>query len=284
MTRGELQFRLLKAFPSLDLTLLEGWISDEYAMILGELPWQRLNSVGVLRTFAPYSTGTVSLTQGSTAVIGNGTVFTASMDALGFRVPGRNEIYEFSYGGATSGVLDRPYEGPTAATSAYKIFQHIYVMPTDCRMLDENAFAGFTLGPLRRLDRSQLNQADPNRSDFGTPRVWASYMDDSSTPPRLQVELSPIPDAAVGIPFTYSADQSLPGTGAAFLAWIQSSALVEGVTAKIKAHLRDYVGAAYHTGTAKKALDNMLTSEAQGMAPMEMQLPSHYTSHRLRRW
>jgi hypothetical protein len=109
-------------------------------------------------------------------------------------------------------------------------------------------------------------------------------MDDGSTPPRLQVEFSPIPDAVYGIPFVYGSDLSLPGTGVPFQAWMQPAALVEGVTAKIKAQLKDYVGAQLHLGRSRDALSNMRSSEAQGMAPAVMKLPSHYTSHRYKRW
>lgn len=271
-------------FPGVDLTIIEGFSTDRYAEILAEIPWQRLNTDSRILTKAPYSTGTVALTNGSASVTLTGGTWTAAMSGIGFRATGRDEIYEFTFGSATTGTLDRPYEGPTATSGTYKIFQHVYVMPSDCRMLEDNAFETFTLGPLKRMNRSELNLSAPNRGEHGTPRIWATYMDDASTPPRIQVEFYPIPDAAIGIPFSYSADAELSTASPAVLAWMNPSALVEGVTASIKRHLKDYMGAAEHAKVAAKSLANMRTSEAQGMEKMTMRLPAFYTAHRRARW
>jgi hypothetical protein len=59
--------------------------------------------------------------------------------------------------------------------------------------------------------------------------------------------------------------------------------MVEAVTAKIKNYLKDYMGAQAHMANAKLALVNMLSSEAQGMAPASMQLDPYFTRHRSRR-
>lgn len=286
MTYGQLKFRLVKAFPGVDIDLIEGWIADRYAEILGELPWSRQNANSILQTIAPYADGTLTLNAGSTAVTGSATAFISAMTGRGLRVTGRAEIYQFTQLTGTTGTLDRPYEGLNGVGLGYQIFQHVYVMPSDCRMLQDDAFDG-----MRRLSTGTLTQQRnwplggiQAVTFVGLPTGWASYMDDGSTPPRLQVEVYPIPDKVYSLPFTYSADSSLPATGAAFLTWFQPAALVEGVTAKIKAHLKDYTGAQLHAVTAKAALANMRTSDAQGMGPMEMHLPSFYTAHRRRRW
>jgi hypothetical protein len=67
----------------------------------------------VLQTTAPYSTGTVAVTEGSAAVTGTDTVWTAGMSGREFRVTGRDEIYTFTRTGNTTGTLDRNYEGDT---------------------------------------------------------------------------------------------------------------------------------------------------------------------------
>lgn len=284
MTYGQVKLRLTQMFPGISLDLIEGWINDRYAEILGEIPWQRQNVTGVLQTLAPYTAGTVTLSNGSNAVTGAGTTFTTAMTGRAFRVTGRSEIYEFTQTGATAATLDRPYEGPDGAALAYTIFQHVYLMPADCRILQAEAFANFQYGPLLRLDRSELNTSDPSRNQAGVPRAWASYMDDSSTPPRLQVELYPVPDAVYSIPFTYGADAgALSGTTTVLQVWLQPTALIEGVVSKAKRHLKDYAGAQLAAVDAKNALLNMRTSEAQGMPNARLTLGSYYTRHRLRR-
>jgi hypothetical protein len=272
-------------FPSVPLDLVEGAINDRYAEILGELPWQRQNYQAMLQTTAPYNTGTVAVTQGSAAITLTGGTWLQAMNGLSFQTAdpntpsGSGSPYVFSYFSATTGTLDRPYEGATSAASGYAISQSIYLLPSDCRLLEDNAFA-----PLQRFTHQSLSLSDPYRIATGRPTAWASYQDDSSTPPLLQVELWPTPDTAVGIPYTYAGDAgALSATSAIVQVWIQPTALIEGAIAKLKRFLKDYTGATLAEAAAKTALQNMRTSEAQGMSPATMRLDRYYTAHRLKR-
>jgi hypothetical protein len=349
MTYGQLKFRLTKAFPGVDLDLIEGWIADRYAEILGELPWSRQNVEAMLLTSAPFVTGVAAVQSGSSAVSLVGATWSSSLNGRAFRVASRSEFYQFTFVSTTTASLDRPYEGPqvalalgsslsSGATSmtltsnavtvnqqylidsesvlvtgitgdvaqitraqsgtvaashsngaavnplvGYSIFQHIYPLPSNCRLLQDDAFSG-KFGPMTRFTHGELNLSDPRRVANGVPTSWASYMDDSSVPPNMQVELYPVPDKEVGIPFTYVADAgALTDTTTIIQIWMQPAALLEGVTAKIKAHLKDYTGAQLHAAAADGALKVMRRAEAQGIAPARMQLDSYYTSHRLRR-
>lgn len=283
MTYGQLKFRLTKAFPGVDLDLIEGWIGDRYADIMGELPWTRLNVQGMLITAAPYAIGTVSVTEGSTSVILTGGTWSDAMKGRAFRVTGRSEFYEFTPADDVTGSLDRPYEGGDSTAAGYSIFQHIYPLPANCRILQDDAFSN-RFGPMTRFSHGELNLSDPRRVQSGVPQTWASYMDDNSIPPNMQVELYPVPDCAIGIPFTYVADADpLSAASQILQVWMQPAAMIEGVTAKIKMHLKDYAGAQLHAAAAMGALKNMRSSEAQGMAPARMKLDPYYTSHRSRR-
>jgi len=280
MTYGDLKLRLTQMFPSVGLDLLEGWAQDRYAELLGELPWSHQDYSSVLQTTAAFTTGTVTVTEGSAAVQLAGAEWSASMAGRAFRVTGRNEWYAFSYADATDGILDRPYEGPTTTGAGYSIFQHIYQLASDCRLLQNDAFDG-----LKRYSRSQLDATDRHRVANGEPCIWVSYMDDSSVPPLMQVELYPVPQVAHGIPYTYSGEAApLTSTSAPVQAWLQPTALVEGVVARVKRHLKDYPGAAAAEVAALAALKNMRSSEAQGMAPGEMRIDEFFTRHRAKRW
>ena len=280
MTYGQIKFQMKKMFPGVDLDLIELWINQRYDEILGELPWTRLNVESVLVTAAPFSDGTVAVAQGSNSLTLTGSAWSSRMSGRAFRIAGQSEYYQFTYADDTTATLDRPYEGPNSAAAGYSIFQAVYVLPADCRMLDDNAFS-----PLKRMDRSQLNQSDPWRVQSGKPGIFCSYMDDASTPPRLQVELYPVPDSAVGLPFTYQSDGGDLSAAATILqVWIQSTALVSGVEAKIRRHLKDLAGSQLAAAEAKAALANMRTSNAQGMAPAQMKMDGYLTSHRRGRW
>ena len=286
MTLGTLRMRLLKQYPGTDADILDGYIADRYGEILQSLAWSRLEKSLVLQTVAPYQTGTVTVTAGSPAVTLAGAAWTAGMTGRQFRVTGDNAFYGFTYATATTGTLDRPYQGTGGSLAAYSIYQSIYAMPPDCRILEDNAFTTPDLGPLQRLSRDQLNLSAPSRPTFGTPMNWASFMDDTNTPPDMQVELYPCPDASIGIPFHYTAELLQPGTGsAAFAAWMEpATALVEGVSSKILRLQKDYNGAQLAAAEAQKALSTMRANEALRQPVTRMRLPDYLIRHRLNRW
>ena len=132
MTYGQLKLRLTQAFPSISLDLIEGWVNDRYQEILGELPWFRENIQAVLETSAPYTTGTVSVVQGSSNLTLTGGAWDASVHGVGFRVTGQPDYYEFSATSPTTGLLERAYDGPTADGAAYSLFQFVFPLPANC--------------------------------------------------------------------------------------------------------------------------------------------------------
>lgn len=287
MTIGTLKFRLTKMFPGVDIDVIEGFIADRYSEILHELPWSRLEKTTILQTTAPYTAGTVALTNGSAAVTLTSGTWTSGMTSFAFRVAGRDEIYTFTYVSGTTGTLDRAYEGSGVTAAGYSIFQYVYRMPADCRQLDDGAFSEFTLGPLAMLSFGELQRAFPSFPATGSPRIWAPYMDDSSSPPRVQVALYPVPDTSIGIPLTYTSEGTTPTASSAITAvWMEpASALVEGVMGKICGCplVKDYGGATFHATNAAMALKTMRNAESNRIGPAKMELPDHYTSHRARR-
>lgn len=284
MTYGAIRLFLTQLYPGLNPDLIDGWINQRYTSILDQLSWSRLRVNAILQTTAPYTDGTVTMTAGSADVALTGGTWTAPMTGLSFRVSGRSEFYTFTQTGAAAGTLDRPYEGDTNAAASYSIFQRIYTLPSNCRLLDDDAFSG-ALGVFRRLSRAQLDESAPGRPSSGTPQIWASSFDDNSTPPVMQVELYPVPDAAIGIPYTYIADQAeLSGTGVAILAWVRSACLTAGVQADILNHLEKFGAADRAEAKYMRELSTMRGNEARRDGPSQMALASHYTSHRARRW
>lgn len=281
MTYGQLKFRLTKAFPGVDADLIEGWITDCYGEILGAIPWTRLDVEAILQTTAPYSTGTVSATQGSTALVLTGGAWTSSMSGIAFRLGTDQEEYQFTFTDLTHGSVDRNYIGATNALATYSIYQAIYPLPADCRFLDEDAFDSFELGPLKRLRFEQGQRNLSNGNWLGRPESWWPYMDDGSTPPQMQVKLWPVPDQAYGIPFTYASEAATPsGTSFTLLPWTSPTCLIEGSTARIKRHLKDYTGSELAKAAYTVALENMKSDEAYRRGPTTMIMASHYTAHR----
>lgn len=284
MTYGAIRLFLTQLYSGLNPDLIDGWIQQRYTSILDSLSWSRLKVDAILQTTAPYAAGTVAVAAGSADVALTGGTWIAAMTGRSFRVSGRSEFYTFTQASDTTGTLDRPYEGEANGAAGYSILQRIYTLPADCRLLEDDAFTG-ALGLFRRLSRAQLDASAPGRPSSGTPQIWASSMDDDSTPPRMQVELYPIPDAAIGIPYTYVADEAeLTGTGVAILAWVRSAALIAGVQADICNHLEKFGAADRYEAKYTRELSTMRGNEARRDGPSQMALASHYTSHRSRRW
>lgn len=156
--------------------------------------------------------------------------------------------------------------------------QGIYTLPANCGLLRDDAFPTLT-----RFPWAELMAGDPTQSQTGQPMAWASCMDDNSTPPNMQIQLYPVPDGIYTLPLKYMAESvPLGATSTILQVWIQSSALIEGATARIKAHLKDYTGAQFHVALSEAALKKMRRVDAQNMGLAQMALDPYYTSPRRR--
>lgn len=269
--------------PGVDLDLLDGWINDRYAAILDRMAWQRLEVRSTFQTTAEYATGTVSVTAGSTALVGTGTTWTSAMTGAMFRVGSDNAYYEFAYVSATSGTLNRAYEGTTDALAAYRLNRNVYGMPADLRSLV--SVESFETGlPLKKLSLAEMNALFPTRSLYGSPLYWCPYMDAQSDPPAPQIELYPIPEAAQGFPYHYIADPSVSDT---LLPWLRPSALIAGVRADIcmsaGVHFNAAMAQLFET-QFERAVMELVGMEMRRAGPVKIEMPSRHTAHRARRW
>jgi len=284
MTYGQIRYELTKAMPGVDLALLDGWLYDRYQAILDKLDWQRRDVEAILSTVAPYDTGTVAVMEGSAAVTGAGTTWTAGMSGRRFRVAGRSEYYTFTRTADTTGTLDRAYEGGTDAAAGYAIFQNVYLLPADVvSVVDLRAIA--SPGNFNRVSLAHLNEISPNRESVGDPCYWAPFMDDASDPPRAQVELYPIPEYARGYPLVYQADATPPSdTSASILPWMRPAALKYGVQADGRALAKDNEGALWYEGKFKEALAEMVGVETRRLGATPMRKADWLTRHQSVRW
>lgn len=120
-TYGQIRLRCSKLAAGVDLELIDGWLQDRYTAIMDELPWKRTEGETVFQSPASYQVGTLTATQGSAAVVGAGTAWTAAMTGLTIRIADNQEFYVFEWVDATHGTLDRAYEGSTASIEASAI-------------------------------------------------------------------------------------------------------------------------------------------------------------------
>jgi len=97
---------------------------------MADLPY--LMTEGFVTTVAPYETGTVAMTNGSTAVAGTNTVWTSAMAKRKIRFGSDNAYYRIkSVTNGTNLVLEVPYQGTTDTDATYSIYKDEYRLPAD---------------------------------------------------------------------------------------------------------------------------------------------------------
>lgn len=92
--------------------------------------WPHLMEESFITTIAPYTTGTVDVTNGSATVFGTDTTFTSAMVGRKIRIADEEAYYRISaFVSVTEITLEVPYQGTTATAQTYSIFKDEYRLP-----------------------------------------------------------------------------------------------------------------------------------------------------------
>lgn len=134
--------------------------------------WDHRYMESQITAVADYTTGTVAVTQGSTAITFTGATLTAAMITRHFQASGTGGRWYTFYSintGAGTAVLNEPYEGTTDALAEYVIRQRFYRLPPD---FDKAAVCKETSGNqvTRWWNREDFEAAYPTISATG--QVW----------------------------------------------------------------------------------------------------------------
>ena len=176
-----------------------------------KFPWAE-RSARIL-TRAQYSTGTVTATQGSTALTGTSTVWTTT-DAFGIanaRANGKIKIaggltpYTVSsVGGAGTITLSSEFTEATATDTTYIYYEDEYALASDfLRPVDAQVFSDEA--SIEIIGRTEFRRLYPTNSTPGRVAV-ASIIDfapSGNTTPIRRVRFAPPPSTAMTIPYTY---------------------------------------------------------------------------------
>lgn len=284
-TLGQLRLAILKAPHGAghDLELLTERINARYFEVLNSWPWSRLHKTGTLAVVASYATGTVAITNGATAVVLTDGSFPASLDGGRIRIGGRNERYTLTRTAATTGTLDRAYEGDTVTDAAFRLWQPVYALPSDLDILDSISVP--SVG--RELDDESaeaLDERDAARWQYGPPLLWTTYQDGSTGLAR--VELWPGPETAEGLPIRYRTagsrfDVNSPST--AFPDWVDTDCIMYGVEADILLDRGALAQSSAKEAKFQTCLAAMKREDMQRMSASPMQGTERLTEHRVAR-
>lgn len=190
-----------------------------------KVPWAERRATLIIRP--SYTTGTVSISKGSTTLTGASTAWTTtdSFSIANARAGGKmiingtEPIYEVSsVDAATTITLGSRYVGTTvAAGSSYIYFEDEYALASDfLRPLSAQFFDD--RHEIRVVSRSEFRERIPRNYRPGRPRV-AAIVDlpfSASTTPVRKVVVDCAPDAAYLVPYQYvTSNLAVTSAGAA---------------------------------------------------------------------
>ncbi len=177
-----------------------------------DFPWG-VRSTSLI-THAEYTTGTVTISQGSTALVGDSTAW-ATANAFGVanaRAGGKLILGSESDGvsevttvvSGTSITLSAKWTGSDQAADTYVYYEDEYDLATDFfRSVDPHHFAKNI--PISLIPRKEFRTRYPRNSSRGEPRVAAIFDApfSGSTARRQRIVFHPAPDAAYKIDYEY---------------------------------------------------------------------------------
>ena len=119
-------------FPRVPPIEADAFIWQAVKDVFNDFPWSFAIKQGVLITEDSYTTGTVAVTNGSTAVALTDGTWTAGWEQRRIAVSGRAENYGITITGAATGTLDTAWQGEDDTDATYTIYRDTYDLPTDC--------------------------------------------------------------------------------------------------------------------------------------------------------
>jgi hypothetical protein len=236
-TFGQIWNKVLLYAPGTPVALVQQFVRNAYNRVLGAHMWSELFQDGEKVIATEYSTGTVAVTNGSASITGSGTTWTSAMTGrqIKFDDADGQPYYTFTYVSATSGTLDRSYQGATDTSTTYSIGEYYVEFPSDLVALDDirDIDANWRL---RRQFHQQnyLDFVDPKRSNEGSPVLYVA------APPKVSSGISTprfefwprIPEGT-HIVYRYVKDSTLSANTDYPLVTIRPEALIYGALADL---------------------------------------------------
>lgn len=207
------------------------WLVSRYQTVIGHMPMGEATRLATVATSTvmKHDAGTVSAIQGSTAVVGVGTLFTTSMNGRQIRISSYNTWFTVAYVSATQLLLDTPWPEASLTGAAYVLAQRYVTAPSGIRWITRLQLP--EVAGIEERNIEWLNQLYPDRpSNPSEPQYWARAYWSQATPsaPRRVIELYPAPDEIKRVEFSGYANMEEPTLDNYPLVGINDQVLVEG--------------------------------------------------------
>ncbi len=196
-----------------DLAKLDAYISQGIRAVYWNKAghrWSFLSPTRTLVTSAPYSTGTVAVTNGSATVTGTLTVFPSWAASGSIRINGSRLYTILTRGGDTSLTLDEVWAGTTGTGLTYILSQEVYDLPDDFGALagDITYEPGLSGQKLLIINEGRLRDARQGGNYTGGKPLFAAIrpkLKGTSTTvgQRQEIMFLPDPDASYTLSYPY---------------------------------------------------------------------------------
>lgn len=187
-TFDEIVGKVLLHVPSASSLLAREWVNNAFRELAEKREWSWTRTKSQFLIPALHNDGTVTVTRGSSAVVGAGTNWTSAMVGRQFRTSLTAPIYTIlAVDTATSLTLDENWGDSTASGSAYEIYQAYVTAPADFLSFLSVWDPTWNWQLYLSVTQEELNWVDAQRSYRGTTYVVADLDYDGSTPPRFEL-------------------------------------------------------------------------------------------------
>jgi hypothetical protein len=174
--------------------LAKRWINTAFS---DRFPWAERRAV--LVTQPKYTTGTVAISKGGTALVGTDTLWATANDF---------SVNNMRVGGTvtddTNAVIGSAFIDTTVTAASYVYFEDEYALASDFgRPIDAQTF--IDNDEVRLIGRTEFRRNYPRNKTTNRPRV-ATIIDlpsSANTTPVRKVRLAPPPDEAYSFPYSY---------------------------------------------------------------------------------
>jgi hypothetical protein len=188
-------------------------VDEALAMIATARDWPWYETVGQITLNAHYQTGTVTVTNGSSAVTLTGGTWPSWAGTFGEILLSDGLWYEvLTRDSGTQVTLTTPWAGTTGSGGAYTLAQMQYALPSDCRKIDSVVRSRFWVWGPEPVSRATLEVAKRTWiSGASVAQLWSIERD------RLVVW--PYPEQAATINVLYSRAPAALTTGTDVADW-----------------------------------------------------------------
>lgn len=202
--------------PEVPSRLIQSWVKDGFQETRDSKLWSWAVKESQFTVIDEVTTGTVTATKDSTAIVGVGTNFLAAH--IGQQIKLGNHVFTIaSRSDTTNIVIDRGYPDTTESGKGYSIFTGYVTVPSDfygfISVIDSNRPAKLHTN----MDQTRLDWLDPQRTRTGEALALVDLRYSPDATPLPMYELWPHQKSARGFRFLYwsistdfSAAQALP--------------------------------------------------------------------------